>query len=654
MAFVDPRHVRAVTLVGHGDAGKTTLADHLLERAGAVKRLPSVRDKTSIFDYEEIEKQVGHSVDASVGHFTYRDHLIQLVDTPGYPDFIGEAVAGYNAADLALVCVNAHTGIQVNTRRTWTLGRGKDRARAIVVTKCDLERGNLKQVFEGIRSVLGKRCVPWRGPEEVGDYKDAWIEQVVEADDELMMRYLEGAPISDEEILRVAAPALAKGKVVPVLFTSSETGEGLDTLMDFLVELGPSPLTATRTAVSDSGEREEIHGSADAPLHALVWKVMSDKHVGKIGYIRVVTGVLRPGDTVTNVRCDKKEKVTHLYRLQGKEEVEVPAAGPGDLVVVHKLESLHAGDSLATPEDRRRLGLIRGPEPMYRLSVQPGKRGEEAKPAEGLAKLADESMTFRSYRSTATHEHVIAGISQLHLETLLKRLKERIGLEVETHTPKVPYKEAVTLKSEGHFRHKKQSGGRGQFAEVFLHVEPAEPGSGLVYEWNIFGGTIPRNFEPAIEKGVRERMAMGVIAGQAIHDIKVSVNDGKYHDVDSSEAAFKIAGGRAFTDAVTKAKPVILEPIVHLEITIPGHFMGDVSGDLNTRRGRIQGMEQEGEFQTILAEMPLSEAAEYSRALSSITSGEGTFTMKPSHYEPVPNQIQQELIRAHKPHPEDD
>lgn len=654
MAHVDPRFVRTVTLVGHGDSGKTTLADRLLAETRAVKRAGSVRDKSSVFDYEEIEKQIQHSIDAAAGHFLHRDHLVQIVDTPGYPDFIGEAVAGYNAADLVLVCVNAHAGVQVNTRRTWLLGRGTGRARAIVVTKCDQERGNLAKVLDGIRSVFGKRCIPWRAPGEVGDFKDAWTEAVVEVNDELMMRYLEGGAISDAELAEVAAPALAKGTVVPVIFTSSESGEGIDTLLDFIVELGPSPLTATRTLLGGDGDAEVIHGTAEGPLRAVVWKVLSDKHVGKIGYLRILTGTLKPGDTVVNPRVDRKEKVSHLYRRQGKEEVEIPSAGPGDIVIVHKVDSLHAGDSLVSGQDSRMVGIIRGPEPMYRLSVHPAKRGEEAKIAEGLAKLADESLTFKSYRDPATHEHVIAGISQLHLETMLKRLKERMGLEVETSTPKVPYKESITAKAEGHYRHKKQSGGRGQFAEVFLHVEPAEPGAGLVYEWNIFGGSIPRNFEPAIEKGVRERMVSGVIAGQPIHDIKVSVNDGKFHDVDSSEAAFKIAGGRAFAEAVGKARPNILEPIVKLEITIPGEYMGDVSGDLNTRRGRIQGMEQDGEFQIIIAEMPLAEAAEYSRALTSITSGEGSFTVQPSHYEPVPGNVQQELIAAFKPKADED
>ena len=654
MATFDPEKIRTVTLVGHSDVGKTTLADHLLFRCGETKRQGSVKDKSSVFDYEDIEKEMQHSVDAAVGHFKHKDHFVQIVDTPGYPDFIGEAVAGYNAADLALICVNAQEGIQVNTRRTWVLGRGKGRARAIVVTKCDQAPGGLAKILEDIRKLLGKRCVPWRAPEEVGDFKDAWTEAVVEADDDLMMRYLEGGEISDEELACVAAPALAKGSVVPVLFLSTEADQGVDDLLDFIVELGPSPITTTREVVTESGDRETIHGDADAALHALVWKVMTDRHVGKISYLRVITGVLKPGDVVTNVRSQDKEKISHMFRLQGHDEEEVKEAGPGEMVVVHKLESLQAGDSLATAEDRRRLGLVRGPDPMYRLAVTPSKRGEEAKVAEGLQRLAEESMSFRSHREMSTHEQIIAGMSQLHLNTVLRRLKERMGIEVETHTPKVPYVESVTASADGHYRHKKQSGGRGQFAEVHLSVSPAEAGSGLVYEWKIFGGAIPKNFEPAIEKGIREKMVSGVVGGFPLNDIKVAVTDGKFHDVDSSEAAFKIAGGRAFSEAVSKARPVIMEPMVTLHITIPGQYMGDVSGDLNTRRGRIQGMEQDDEFQTIIAEMPLSEAAEYSRALTSITSGEGSFTMEEGTYEAVPGNVQQELVKAFKPSHDDD
>lgn len=647
--------IRNVALVGHADAGKTTLADHLLAKGGAVSRPGSVKEKTSLFDFDDVEKDRGHSIDSACAHTPYKDCEINLIDCPGYPDFIGESVGGYNGADLVLVCVNAASGIQVNTKRGWALGLGGQRARAIVVTKCDLMEGKLADVLAQIRAQFGDRCIPWRAPDEVGDFSEAWTEAVVEVDEDLMMRYLEGEEISDAELAKVAGPALAKGTVVPVIFTSSESDSGLDTLLDFIHELGPSPAAAARELVNAKGEDgEEVGADPDAPFVGVVWKVQVDKHVGKIGHVRVLRGTVKSGDQFVNVRADKKEKAGHVFRAQGKEQAEIDAGIPGDLIVLLKIDTLRVGDTLSAQDNGKGVKLIQGPRPMYSLAVFPTKRGEEAKIAEGLGKLAEESFTFTSYREMATHEHCISGMSQLHLDIVLRRLKERMNLEVETRKPKVPYKECVTGGAKGHYRHKKQTGGRGQFAEVYLEVAAGEPGSGLNYEWAIFGGSIPRNFEPAIEKGVKEKMVSGIIAGYPMEDIAVKITDGKFHDVDSSEAAFKMAGGRAFSEAVKAARPTILEPIVKLEITIPGQYMGDVSGDLNTRRGRIQGMDQVGDDQVIKAEMPLAEAAEYSRALTSITSGEGAFTMEPSHYESVPANIQQELISAFKPAADDD
>ncbi|MAB89870.1 MAG: elongation factor G [Planctomycetes bacterium] len=654
-----PKHttsqIRNVALVGHADAGKTTLADHLLAKGGAVARPGSVKEKTSLFDFDELEKDRGHSIDSACGRLSHQDQVINLVDCPGYPDFIGESVGGFNGADLVLVCVNAANGIQVNTKRGWALGLGGQRARAIVVTKCDLMEGKLTDVLAQIRAQFGDRCIPWRAPEEVGDFSEAWTEAVVEVDEDLMMRYLEGEAVTDEELANVARPALAKGTVVPVIFTSSEADTGLDSLLDFIVELGPSPEDAPRELVKEGGEdAEAIAADPAGPFTGIVWKVQVDKHVGKIGHVRVLRGTVKPGETFVNVRAGKKEKTGHLFRVEGKDQTEVDSGIPGDLIVLLKNDSLRVGDTLATQDSGKSVKLIAGPKPMYSLAVFPTKRGEEAKIAEGLGKLAEESFTFSSYREMATHEHCISGMSQLHLDIVLRRLKERMNLDVETQKPKVPYKECVIGSAKGHFRHKKQTGGRGQFAEVYLEVAAGEPGSGLNYEWAIFGGSIPRNFEPAIEKGVKEKMVSGIIAGFPMEDITVKITDGKFHDVDSSEAAFKMAGGRAFAEAVKAARPTILEPIVKLEITIPGQYMGDVSGDLNTRRGRIQGMDQIGDDQVIKAEMPLAEAAEYSRALTSITSGEGSFTMDPSHYESVPGPVQQTLVSAFKPAADDD
>lgn len=649
MAACTPKDVRNVVLVGHADAGKTTLAEHIMARTGALSRVGSVKEGTSHFDHKAEEKEKGHSIDLATGHCAYEGCEIHLLDTPGYPDYFGEVVSGYRGSDLALVCISAVDGVQVNTRRSWALGRGTRHARAIVVTKCDAMKGRLSEVLDGIRARFGERCIPWNAPEEVGDHTEAWTEAVVEADEELMTRYLDGDKISIEELDAVAKPAVVKSKVVPVLFVSAETGEGVDNLLEFIRELGPSPVDAPRKLVKDDDPEAvtELAPDPDAPFVGVVWNVRYDRHVGKQAFIQVAAGTLAHGAQIWNVRAQKKEKAGHLFRLQGKDHDEVQVATPGQTVVVNKVDSLKIGDTVATEHlSGVHIRSIVAPTPMYSLAVEPAKRGDEAKVAEVLGKLAEESPCFTVHREIATHELVASGVSKLHLDTIFHRAKEEMGLDVTTHTPRVPYRETLLGASEGHYRHKKQSGGRGQFAEVKLKVEPAEEGAGLVYAWEIFGGSIPRNFEPAIEKGIREKMTSGILAGFPLSDVKVTVLDGSFHDVDSSEAAFKLAGGQAFAEAAKKAKPTVLEPLVKLEISVPNQHFGDVSGDLNTRRGHILGMDQEGETQVIHAEMPLAEAAEYPRALTALTSGEGSFSMEPSRYAPVPAAIKKELAQA--------
>ncbi len=649
--------VRNVAIVGHGDSGKTSLADRLLFVAGAVARAGSVREKTSHFDYEVDEKERGHSISVAVGHCEWKGKAIRLVDTPGYPDFLGDAVLGINGTDCALLCVNAHSGVMVNTKKLWRLLESAKRPVAIVVTKCDQEPGKLPEVYAKIRTAFGERCLAWRAPAQVPAQPSAWIEAVVEADDEAMMKYLESGGVEPGALAGLEATAFAKRLVFPVLFVSSEKNEGTKDVLDFLAELAPSPLSVKRRVYPRDRPEETgalMAATKEAPFLGFVWKIQTDKHVGKIAQIRVIQGVLKPGDTITNLRADKKEKCHHIFHAQGKEQQMIDQALPGDLIVLTKLDSLHVGDTLSAHPGDLQVELIPIPRPMYSLAVLPKARGDEAKISEALARIADECPTFHPYREPLTHEQLVAGMSQLHLDLMLRRVRDRYGVEVVTHKPKIPYREFVTGTAEGHYRHKKQSGGRGQFAEVHLAVLPGEPNEGLKWSWDIFGGSVPRNFEPAIEKGVREKMQSGVVAGFPLLDVKVSIRDGKYHDVDSSEAAFKIAGGRAFLEAVHKARPIVLEPMMRLTITIPSHFMGDVSGDLNTRRGRIVGMSQEGDDQVLSAEMPMAEASEYARALTALTSGEGSFTMESSHYDPVPASVQAQLVAAHQPKHDDD
>ncbi len=652
-----PADLRNVVLLGHGDAGKTTLAENMLFKAGAVNRLGSVKEKTSLFDFEPDERERGHSIDCAVGQCSWQGKDINLVDCPGYPDFFGEVITGVSAADLALVCVNAHSGILTGTRRGFQAAEARQRARAIVVTKCDLEMKRLGMILRDIRAAFGDRCIPYHGPPEIGEFRQQWTDAAVEADDALMTRYLEGEAITEDELLAAARKQVAAGKIIPVVFTSSEKGMGVDTILDMIVALGPSPVDVPRRLVplnDQNAEPELIKPDPAASFIGTVFKVQIDKHVGRLVFVRVLTGTLKPGDLIHSINHQKKEKVGHMFRPMGKDQKPVESAGPGDLIILTKIDSLRFGDTLATNPASHVAIPGRFPKPMFGVAIRAKNRGDEVKMAEALHKLAEESATFVPHREAATAELVASGLSQLHVDIMLRRLKDRFGIEVETSKPKVPYKETISLGADGHHRHKKQSGGRGQFAEVFLHVEPGEAGKGLQYLWEIFGGTIPRNYEPAIEKGVREVMAKGVIAGYQIEDVIVRIKDGKYHEVDSSDAAFKIAGARAFKDAVAKARPSLLEPIVKLEVTVPSECMGDISGDLNTRRGRIRGMSQIGDLQVIEAEIPLVEAQDYSRVLTSLTSGRGSFTLEPDHYEVVPAQIQQQIIAAYKPHADED
>jgi elongation factor G len=644
--------LRNATLAGHGDAGKTTLAEWMLFKCGATTRRGSVKEKTSLFDFEPDERAHGHSLDATLAHGVWKGKELNLIDCPGYPDFLGEAIVGISGGDLVLICVNAASGVLAGARRAFAIAEAKPRAKAIVITKRDLAAKRLGAVLDDVRAAFGKKCLPFRAPPGVGDYRKAWTEAAVEADDALMMRYLEGAAITEEELTLAARKAVARGMITPVVFTSGETGEGVEDLLDLVADLGPSPLDVPRRVVplaDPQATPELIHPDPAAPFLGTVFKVQIDKHVGRIVFVRVLTGTLRHGDAFTVVASGKKEKAAHLFRPQGKEQKEVQAAGPGEIVALTKVEALHLGDTLAAAPDGRIAAPVKFPRPMYGVALHPKNRADEVKIADALHKLSEESATFHVRRDPATAELVAHGLSALHVDVMLKRLRDRFGIEVETSAPKVPYKETVNAKAESRYRHKKQSGGRGQFAEVALRLEPVEPGRGLVFSWDVVGGTIPRNYESAVEKGVREAMARGVVAGFPIEDVAVHVLDGKHHDVDSSDAAFKIAAARAFKDAAEKARPGLLEPLMTLEVAAPGECLGALTGDLNTRRAHILALDQDGEMQTIRAEIPLAEAQDYARVVTALTSGRGSFTLEPARYAHAPAAVQATVAAAHRP-----
>jgi len=671
--------LRNFLIAGHGAVGKTTLAEAILLETGVTTRMGKPREGTSLLDFDEEEKERRFSIYAKVVNARHKGKLLQIIDTPGYDDFFGEVASACAAVETALIGVAADAGIQVNTRRAWKRAERVGLGRALVVTKMDADNARFAPVLEAIKATFGNRCVPvglpvGAGPsfsgvvsaleppadasDEVKAAAEALREAIVESDDALMERYLEGEDIAQEEFMAAASRAVAKGTLVPVFCCAAEKRIGVAELLDGVVALFPSPVeglqrTCTRPGTDEAVERP---ASEDAPFSAQVFKALYDPYVGKLAYLRVFSGSLRPEDGLYNPRTGERSKVGHLYRLQAKEQVEIDSAVAGDIVAVAKIESLEISDTLCDERDPVAYPPIAFPTPMVARAAEPKTRADEQRMSTALARIASQDHTFLAGRDPQTDELVITGMSDLHLDVIMGKLRRKpFEVEMNLKEPRIPYQETIAGKASAAYRHKKQTGGRGQFAEVHLRIEPLERGQGFEFVDEIYGGAIPRQFIPAVEKGVRETMAKGVIAGYPVADVRVTVYDGKYHEVDSSEAAFKIASSRAFREAFRSARPILLEPIVNVEITVPAKYMGDISGDLSSRRGRIQGMEVEGDQQVISAQVPLAEVANYSTQLRSITGGEGSYTMELSHYEPVPARIQETIVaRAGKARAEDE
>ncbi len=673
MPDVETRNLRNIVLVGHAQGGKTQIAEAMLHKAGVTTRLGSSDEGNTVSDFEPEEKERGGSVFTSVMNYGWKDAHVNLLDTPGYGDFIGHVLQALRAADTAVLVVSAAVGVDIHARRHFVTAGERGLARIVVINKADAENADLQAVYGQVTETLGAQCklvtVPVgqgagftgvvdafasEGGEALMDVAAAHgeaVESIIEADEGLMERYLEGEEISKEELAGAFTKALVEGTLVPVLFASARKELGVEELMDVIARFAPNPQQARPQAAGTSSdeEAEEIELASDAagPFAAQVWKVISDPYVGKISYLRVFNGKLEAEASARIGEERRETRFPQMLRIQGKETEPVGAAIAGDIVGVAKIEELGTGQSLSTGGDPILLPPVDQPVPMFSLALQPKSRGDEQKLSEALQRLTDEDPTLATSRDRQTHELVLSGIGDIHLTTALARLKRRYQVEVDTKPPKIPYRETINGKAEGHYRHKKQTGGAGQFGEVYLRVEPLERGSGFEFVDDIFGGSIPKPFLPAVEKGVMEGMEEGVIAGYPFQDARVSVYDGKHHPVDSKEIAFKIAGRNAFRDAVNKAKPVILEPIVDIHITVPDQFLGDITGDLNSRRGRIQGMEAgAGGTQTITAQVPLAEVSQYNTQLRSITGGQGTYTMEFSHYEQVPAHVQQQIIDA--------
>jgi elongation factor G len=674
--------IRNVALAGHGASGKTSLADALLFSAGATTRKGSVDDGTSSLDVDEEEKRRHFTIDCHLGHLAWDNKQVHLIDTPGYPDFIGSALSALAAVENVVVAVSGPSGIEVNTRRVFQEAGRLGLGRFVVVTKMDADNVDYRTDLESIRETFGTQCVPFNVPIGQGATfsgvvdviqshdedpaacplppTEAYrmvVEQIVELDEDLMMRYLEGETVEPDELRRAAHDAIAQGKLVPVLCVCTRKDLGLRELLDLITGCGLSPSDVhrfgTRSAEAD-GLEEEILPAEDGTLVAQVFKTVNDQFMGKLSYLRILTGQLTADTTLVNLRSGKTAKAGHVYVLQGKQQEEVPVAIAGDIVAIAKFDDLHVSDTISnvggnTTVSQLRARPIKFPMPMVPRAVQPKARDDEAKISAGLAKIADEDPTFSIRRDAQTHELVISGMSDLHLDVIQQRLKNRHKVEMNTHVPQVPYLETITGDSEANHRHKKQTGGRGQFAEVHLRVRPRKRGEGFNFVDAVKGGTIPNQFIPAVEKGVREQMDKGVISGNQVVDIEVEVYFGKDHPVDSSEQAFKTAAATAFRKAFEQSRPTLLEPIVTIEVSIPAERFGDISADLSTRRGHITGMESlTGGVQMIRAEVPLAEVLTYASQLKSMTGGQGSFTMDFKSHDPVPPNVLQQIVDKYK------
>lgn len=664
MANYKPEDVRNIVLCGHTQSGKTMLAEAMLLKAGAIQRLGSINEGNTVSDFDPDEKARKHSLSTSVMHCEYDNRQFHIIDTPGAPDFIGATVRGIDAADLAVICINATKGIELMSRKAWDLAEKEGVARMIVVTRMDGDNVNYSELLANIKQVFGKQCVAFTMHDGEGpDFKDVkrvlneensgdWLEHkrleitesAVECDEGLMERYLGGESISHDEIVSVLREAICQKHVVPVFCLSAQKDIGVEQLMHGIGEWGPDPFHTHRDIVKDDGTEEDYMPSTTGSFKAQVFKVVSDPHVGKLSYFRVFSGALKSGDTAILSSTGKKEKFNKLMRPQGNSFEDISDAIAGDIVVTPKIESLNVGDTICMDDFGAVFHSLPFPEPMCGLAISPHNRGDEQKIAGSLHKLCDEDPTFVFERNELTSEQVIKGVGHLHLDVMLGRLKSRFSLEVDTKPPKIPYLETITATAEGSYRHKKQSGGAGQFAEIHLRIKPNERGAGFEFVNSIVGGVISGPFIPSVEKGVLKGLSHGIQAGYPVVDIVCELFDGKEHPVDSKDIAFQIAGEHAFKEIAAKCKPVLLEPVVEMEITFPMEYAGDINGDISTKRGRPTGMEQIGNMQVLKVLVPLCEVMDYGSTLKAITQGSGDFTMHLSHYDKVPPNLAKKVV----------
>lgn len=672
--------VRTLALVGAAAAGKSSLAEALLHKAGAIGACGSIERGNTVSDHDPLERRMQHSLNASVMHLRHAGTRIHFIDTPGGPDFLGQSLPALEGVETAAVVINAATGIEPMTVRMMAYAASRQLARMIIVNKIDAQGVSLAGLLADIQASFGRECLPVNLPDGVGRQvvdcffnrfgqsdlgpveaaHRALVEQVVEVDAAFVDRYLENGDVDPAELHAPLEQALREGHLIPVCFVSSRSGAGVAELLDVFVKLLPDPTEANppNFLVGEGADARPLEAKPDPNLHVLahVFKVTLDPYVGKMGIFRVHQGTVTRDSQLYIGDGRKPFKVGHLFMLQGKDHVEVSQAVPGDIVAVAKVDEIHFDAVLHDAEEDSHVHLapLAFPVPVHGLAVEPRRHGDEQRAWEILGKLAAEDPCLRIEHVAATNETVIYGLGELHLRTVLDRLREVYRFEVQTRPPRIAYRETVTAPAEGHHRHKKQSGGAGQFAEVFLRIEPLERGAGFQFADEVKGGAIPGQFMPAVEKGVREVMASGAIAGYPVVDVRVVVYDGKHHSVDSKDIAFATAGRKAFMAAMREARPAVLEPIVQIQIAVPEHAVGDVTSDLSLRRGQVTGTSGlVAGTMTVGGQVPEAELANYQSRLNAMTSGQGRYTIALSHYEAVPPGVQQTLVGQFRVREED-
>jgi elongation factor G len=686
MKVYDAASIRNVAVAGHGGSGKTQLVSALLFDAGMVNRLGKVDEGNTVTDYDEEEVNRKHTLSASLAYAEWNKTKINLIDTPGFGNFFSDARAALHVADGAIVVVDSVSGVEVQTEKAWEVAEQLALPRIVAVNRLDRDRASLDRTLDSMRQTLGRTVIPIQLP--IGEEKnftgvvdlvamkaytfandgsgkmtdgavpgnladaantarDALIEMVAEADESLMEKFFEAGTLTQDELVKGLATATRAAKVFPLVVTSGLHNIGAQPLMDAVLAYLPSPADRPFTAVANN---EKVSKTADdkAPYAAFVWKTVADQFAGRITMFRVFQGSLKADSTVTNATQGTQERLGHLLALQGKTPTNVPELKAGDIGAVAKLKDTRTNDTIADKAAGFAFEKIAFPEPVLSYAIEPKSRGDEDKISTAMHRLEEEDPTIRYQRDPQTHELLLAGQGQLHIEVTVAKLKRRFGVEVNLKPPRIPYRETITARVEAHGRHKKQTGGHGQFGDCKIKMEPLPRGSEFEFVDEIFGGSIPRQFIPAVEKGIQESRLRGYVAGYPVVDFRVVLYDGSYHDVDSNELSFKTAGWLAFKDGMSRAKPTLLEPIMNVEVYAPGDNAGDLMGDLNGRRGRISGMEARGQTTVIKAQVPMAEMLTYEQHLTSVTGGRGSYHMEYSHYDEVPSHLQQKIVAAAK------